>query len=200
MKQNGRPTRVNGAEIRRLRLARGWTQKVLARVSGYCERLVRKAEKGGSLNPDSITSLAIALSTPDETILPSQLIIDHLSITQQWVKRFNEHGRGMLEHIRSFIGNEFELHCRGGACSAPLVGIFKGKAGLQRWLDLYFAAFDRSPNSLVSYAIGVSEPFVIARWTESGSRGITPVGPIQVSLVVRFKGDLISRIDYDSAA
>lgn len=198
MKHNGRPSRVNGTEIRRLRIARGWTQKELARIAGYSERLIRKAEKGGSLNPSTITNLAIALSTPTEPVTPAQLIIDHLSITRQWVNGFNEHGRHMLEHIRSFVANEFELHCPGESDSAPFVGTFRGKTGLQRWLDLYFSAFNRSSNIQVNYAVGVSDPFVIARWTESGSRGTTTVGPIRVNLVVRFKGDLIARIDYDS--
>lgn len=198
MKSNVRATRVNGIEIRRLRLARGWTQKMLARTSGYSERLIRKSENGGSLDHRTVNDLAIALSTPSEPIAVSQLLIDQLSITQQWVRGFNEYGREMLMHLRSLVASEFELRCPGEKNSAPFIGTFKGATGLQAWLDLYFSAFDRSPNSDVNYAVGVSDKFVIARWIESGLRGTTPVGPIPVNLIVRFKGELISQIEYDS--
>ena len=81
-KQNSRP--ANGALIRALREKRGFTQIDLGRLSGYSERLIRKAESGGSIRLETFQNLAVALSNSSELISFSDLIAVH-SVTESGV-------------------------------------------------------------------------------------------------------------------
>jgi transcriptional regulator with XRE-family HTH domain len=65
---------VNGEMLKFFRSRRGWTQEELATIVGYTGRVIRKAEASGSLHPDTIEILAEALSGPDWTVDPEDLV------------------------------------------------------------------------------------------------------------------------------
>ncbi len=56
--ESSRSVLVHGRMIRSLRKMHGWTQAELAKRAGYSERLIRKAELGGRLMPETIADLS----------------------------------------------------------------------------------------------------------------------------------------------
>lgn len=68
LKSNSKLLAVNGVTIRRRRKELRWSQVELSQRAGYSERVIRKAEAGGTLRLQTIKDLATALSA-DRVIL-----------------------------------------------------------------------------------------------------------------------------------
>lgn len=189
---------VNGNELRKLRLARGWTQTRLAKLSGYTERLIRKAEHGGSLDMSTILDLAETLSTPESRVPVESLTIDFVSIAKKWVESFDKFHRKMLPEIETYLADDFVFNCPGDPAMAPFVGVWEGREGLQKWLDAFFDFFDEVVNTELEYLEG--EDRVHARWVVYCRLKGTPCAPVRINMHFRFVDGLISRIDdeYDT--
>jgi len=198
MKSRARFLAVNGRKLRSFRLTRGWTQAQLAKSSGYSERLVRKAEKGGTLDLETIQNIAEALSTPEAPVSTESLTLDITAIARKWVESWEQHETRMVPEVAALLSEEFEFVCPGQPGTAPFIGTFKGTDGLQRWLDLYFSVVQRQKCSEIEYLIG--ENSVIARWMECGSFFGVPAPPIRINLYFQFVDGLIAKIvdDYDT--
>lgn len=67
---------ADGDALRRLRAARGWTQEHASETAGVSVRLLRKAERGGTLDHASLALLAAAYSTPAALLAPHDLCRD----------------------------------------------------------------------------------------------------------------------------
>ena len=189
---------VNSRELRRFRLARRWTQQELARAAGYTERLVSKAENGGRLDIATIQDLAEALSTPEQIVTAESLTLDIASIARRWVETFERLETQMLPEIQPYLADNFEFICPGDPAVLPFVGIWKGAAGHQQWLDLFFGFFQRTKNQEVEYTLGDNS--VIARWLERVTLNGVPCDPVRINMHFRFENGLIARIedDYDT--
>jgi len=144
MTQNSRFIAINGRELRTQRLVRGWTQQRLAKIAGYTERLVRKAEKGGTLDIATIQDLAEALSTPAQAVAVESLTMDISAIARKWVESWELLETRMLPEIEPFLAEDFEFVCPGEPGAAPFVGTFRGAVGMQQWLDAYFSVLQRN--------------------------------------------------------
>lgn len=198
MKTRARFIAINGRKLRSFRLVRGWTQLQLAKASGYSERLVRKAEKGGTLDLETIQNIAEALSTPEAPVSIESLTLDIVAIARKWVESWEQHEARMIPEIAGLMTESFEFVCPGVPGTAPFIGTFKGIEGFQQWLDLYFSVIRREKSSEVEYLIGVNS--VIARWMECGTFLGVPAPPIRINLYFQFVDGLIARIvdDYDT--
>jgi len=198
MKSRARFLTVNGRKLRSIRLTRGWTQAQLAKSSGYSERLVRKAEKGGTLDLETLQNIAEALSTPEDPVSTESLTLDIVAIARKWMECWEQHETRMIPEVKSLLSEEFEFVCPGQPGTAPFIGTFQGTEGLQQWLDLYFSVVQRQKCSEIEYLIG--ETSVIARWLESGTFLGVPAPPIRINLYFQFVDGLITKIvdDYDT--
>ena len=198
MTNNPRFLPINGRELRNCRLARGWTQSQLAKSAGYTERLIRKAEKGGTLDIATIQNLAEALSSPDKVVLPESLTLDIAAIARKWVEGFENLEARMLPEIEPFLTDDFEFVCPGEPGTVPFIGTWKGSAGMQQWLDLYFSLFQRHKSTGVEYMVG--DNTVVARWLESGTFQGVACAPVRINMHFRFVNGLIAHIedDYDT--
>lgn len=195
MNTNARFVAINGRELRALRLSRGWTQTELAKSAGYTERLIRKAEKGGTLDFNTILNLAEALSTPEMAVPVESLTIDTAAIARKWVETFDTLHRGMLSEIEPFLAKDFVFVCPGDPGMAPFVGTWTGVDGLRQWLDAFFGFFEECRNTEMEYFIG--EDKVHARWvTHCKLQGVA-CDPVRINMHFRFVDGLIARIDDD---
>lgn len=176
-------------------MERGMTQYQLARVAGYTERLVRKAEKGGRLDVVTIRNLAGALSMFGQSVSADSLCLDNLSIAKLWVKGFDNLGDQMWSLLEPHLSDEFAFYCSGNRLTTPFAGTFNRTAGLRDWLQAYFAVIARNPCQELEFTVGTDT--VVARWLETGSiRGVS-FGPIRISMYFRFQAGLIIRMDKD---
>lgn len=198
MKKNARFIEINGRDLRARRLGRGWTQQQLARIAGYTERLIRKAELGGTLDIKTVEDLADALSTPDCPVGVASLTVNIAAVARRWVEAMEQHEVRMVPVVECFLAEGFEFVCPGEPGTLPFIGTFRGALGLQQWLQLYFGHIRREKKLEVEYMFG--EDTVIARWLESGTFLGMPAPPIRINMHFRFTGGLISRIvnDYDT--
>jgi transcriptional regulator with XRE-family HTH domain len=62
VKSNAKLQAVNGVTIRGRRKQLGWSQVEFGQRAGYSERVIRKAEAGGTLRLQTIKDLAMTLS------------------------------------------------------------------------------------------------------------------------------------------
>lgn len=191
---------INGRALRSRRLQLGWTQRQLAKAAGYTERLIRKAESGGSLDIATVQNLAESLSSNGDRVSSEALILDILAIARQWIEALETQEQGMLSQVEHYLAEQFVLICPGDPATAPFLGSWHGAAGLQQWLDLYFGFFKRNPCQDLEFTVG--EHSVMARWLESGTMQGIPCGPVRINMHFRFENGLIVRIDddYDTQA
>lgn len=200
MQPPSRFRQINGNTLKKHRLNRGWSQSELARKAGYSERLIRKAEAGGSLSFETIADLAEALSDDQRCIAADHLLFDdHLSMAQQFVKGYDELGANMVQSYSHLFADHVLIHCPADPQQVPFAGEWHGIDGLQQFLNHFFSIFVRVPLSL-SPSFMVGEGRVSARYDDRLIfKGIV-LPPFWVNLHFHFEQGLIARIDdeYDT--
>lgn len=111
---------VDGDRLRRLRVARGWTQLEAAARADLSERLLCKAESGGPLELPSISLLARLYSTATAPLMAGDLLLaDSLSSgaaeTESLVRRWlDERWNGQrLDVLDQLVAGDCVFHARG---------------------------------------------------------------------------------------
>jgi transcriptional regulator with XRE-family HTH domain len=136
---NDRSFCCNRELLATIRKSRGWTQQQLANASGYSERLIRKAEAGNSISADTIADIAEALSQPDRTIFPEDLISDPLELAKNFVKAWYTYQSKAATQVRHFLDDAFVFELVGDAAEGiPFAGRYVGFEGLNRFFELFF--------------------------------------------------------------
>lgn len=88
--------------IKYLRIRKKWSQKRLALESGYCERLICKAESGGAIASATIDVLAKTLSDDRLKIAPEDLISDPLELSRKFIEAAHTLQANMVKGISHF--------------------------------------------------------------------------------------------------
>jgi len=132
-----------GRQILFFRKQRGLTQKQLAKMAGYSERLVRKAEAGGSLSSLTIRDLAAALSDDGVVVHPADLICSPESLAREFMAAFSEFQAEMITHVEHFLDPQAMLLCAGDPKKIPFAGQWQGVDGFERWVRTFFATLVR---------------------------------------------------------
>jgi len=192
---------VNKVNLRRLRLERGWSQDELAKRAGYSERLIRKAESGGTVSSQTIQDLAGALSDDIKPVTYQELVMDHLAIARQFVYAYDHYGQRMLDHCREILHDSFVFYCPGDTERVPFAGEWHGISGMQTFFDRFYSTFMRKLGTLQpTYLVG--EEQVCARFIDQVFFQGHSMPKYWLNLQIHFKDGLISRIDdeYDTKA
>ena len=79
-----------------------WSQKQLATKCGYCERLICKAESGGSVSSETIGVLAKTLSSKDKKVYPEDLISDPVALSKKFIESIHTLKHDMVKGIAHF--------------------------------------------------------------------------------------------------
>ncbi len=123
------------------------------------------------------------------------LTLDIATIACKWVEGFEKLERQMVKEIEQFLTGDFEFDCPGVPGTAPFIGTWKGTAGKQPWLDLYFGLIQRRKSTGVEYMVG--DNTVVALWLESGTFQGVACPPIRINMHFRIIDGLIARLDDD---
>ncbi len=134
---------VNGEMLRFLRNRRGWTQEDLASKAGYSERVVRKAESSGGLHPDTIEILAEALSGPDWTVDPEDLITTPEALARTVINAYRNQERQVVANVQGLLHDELKVYAAGEEVGLPFAGGYDGADGFDEFFGKYFNAFIR---------------------------------------------------------
>ena len=125
--------------IKFLRRKKGWSQKQLAKEAGYCERLICKAESGGSIASGTIEVLAKTLSTPELKLFPEDLISDPVALSKKFIEAIHTLQRDMVKGIAHFTHPRGEFNfvqCAKG----DYAGNYRGLAALNEAAEKFFGA------------------------------------------------------------
>ena len=129
----------NPVLVKFLRRRKKWSQKQLAKEAGYCERLVCKAESGGSIASATIEVLAKTLSTPDMKVFPEDLISDPIALSKKFIEAAHTLQRDLVKGIAHFTdpSGEFNfVQCAKG----DYAGSYRGIAALNDAAGKFFDA------------------------------------------------------------
>ena len=144
-----RTSHVCGYRLKHFRKLLGWTQEELARRSGYCDRLIRKAEGGGSLSTEAIGNIAQSLCCNGIRVRFEDLV----SSPKETVHRFLDALRcdGIdIDVIEQLATDQVLVESKGGA-SVPFAGEWKGYDGMLFWLETFCEAI--VPDSIDKHAV-----------------------------------------------
>lgn len=193
--------RVNGKRFADLRKQIGLTQIDLANRAGYSERVIRKAESGGPLRFDTIRDLSECLSTSRRIVEPGHLLQSNRELAVQFVHAYDHFGRDALLHCEGLFTDDFEFFCPGDTEQVAFAGLWRGTAGAQEFLNIFFSLFTRSVGSLQTTYLEADNR-VVARYEDQVFFESHPMPSFWVNLHFQFRDGLISRIDdeYDTRA
>jgi hypothetical protein len=149
----------NGRLLRYYREQRGWTQIELAVRAGYSERLVRKAESDGTIRPESLEVLALALSTPQQKLQAGDLTTDPLAVAQAFIRGYLQHGVDSAHRCAHLFAPDVVNVIHTDADNLAFGGEFHGVDGLDQMFRRAYSQF--TP---------VEEDF--GRWFTEGQRAI----------------------------
>ncbi|MBX3423493.1 MAG: helix-turn-helix transcriptional regulator [Pirellulaceae bacterium] len=134
--------RIQGDRLRRYRIQAMLTQEQLAQLADCSDRVVRKAEAGGSLRFETIELLAASLSGRGVAVTADDLIGDNLMLARQFIGAFDRHGTCLLQHFNC-LAKGFQLIVAGSRDRIPFAGAWRGAKGLQQYLDQFYAVCSR---------------------------------------------------------
>ena len=193
----------NAELLVQLRHRRGWTQNELARASGYCVRLVKKAESGRSISAAAIQDLAAVFSTEHAPIHLEDLICDTVPLARQFIAGIYVHQRNIVSALRHLLDDETVFHLAGNPANLPFAGFYRGLLAVERFFDRLFSVVEVPTNldyeSCYRY---VAQGQDVMIWGESW---LHPIGaplelPVQVTQRLTFRRGKIHVFDvlYDT--
>lgn len=187
---------VDGNTLRELRHARRWSQEEAACRSGLSDKLIRKAERSGLIDANSVAALATLYSTAEASVRPADLIIapspditssgsDGSALLGRWLTEI--WGERSLDAIDRIAAPELVFHCELGTL-VSLAAVRQRMADLRRSFGGIRLSVER---------IAQTKLTVMCRWrltmTHIGDwRGIEPTGKRVETLVIttaRFQAD-----------
>ena len=182
--------------LKYLREQRNWSQRKLAEVSGYSERLIGKVESGGSVAASTIEVLAKALSSESIPVCPEDLISDPVALAKAYSEAFHELQRDMIGKIRSFVDQEAVFQIVGDPVSFPFVGCHRGIDEFESAINNFFDVFEVVDNQDGSIRTQTENFFYVAQGNDVvvwGETWIQPIGtkaesPIPITQRLRFRG------------
>ena len=143
-----RGARANGERIKRLRKSQGLTQERLAQFSGCDAKTVRSAERGHSLDLNSLGRIAGALAVPFEIIIKrddessSQFQVGVAIVREYWQAFVKQD----LDAIMEAFHNDAVVRLP-GAPEIPFAGQYRGKEQIRRMHEITFATAQTEPLS-----------------------------------------------------
>ena len=183
-----RTVEVCGYQVKHFWRILGWTQEELAHRSGYCDRLIRKAESGRSISLEAIEVIAqtfccygVHASTEDLICSPRKTVRRLLDVI---------HGEENASRLSEPLAtDEVLVECKGSE-RIPFAGVWRGPYVLESWLNRLCSSivgdpFHKQHLMAVDGGIAFLQTHVCLR---SSSRVSSPLDLI---LQVRFDGSLV---------
>ena len=136
-----RSIQVNGQLLAYYRKQRGWTQREAAHASGYSLRLIRKAEAGRALHPDTIEVLADTYCTSRCLVFPEDLISTPMVMAQRLLDSYVRDGRQLVHNIEPILDPDMTFHYSGDESEIPFAGTHRGIDGFDRFWGKFFGSW-----------------------------------------------------------
>ena len=185
---------MNAHTFRGRRKLLGWSQAELGQRSGYSERVIRKAEAGGTLRLQTIQDLASAMSVDGHLVSFLDLTIDFEMIARRFVESYDILGCGMLHSCREIFADDFVFTCPADPTQVSFAGVWHRATGFQEFLNRFFGTFTRE-NGILKPIYMVSKERVVARFEDQVCYRGQEMPAYWVNLHFHFRKGLVIRID-----
>ncbi len=129
---------VWGERLKELRKRKGWTQQELAYRSGYCERLIRKAELHGTVSEETLEVLAITLSDAQLQVTVEELSLSARTPSIALSQAFFAADSFCRSRLVQCSQAEIEIDCRRIVNGLPLQDQYFGHIGVYDWYTPIF--------------------------------------------------------------
>lgn len=129
---------VWGERLKELRKKKGWTQQELAYRSGYCERLIRKAELHGNVSEETLEVLAITLSDAQHQVTVEELSLSARIPSMALSQAFFAADSFCRSRLIQCSQPEIEIDCRRIVEGLPLYDQYFAQSGVSDWYTPIF--------------------------------------------------------------
>lgn len=179
----------NGDILRFYRDQKSWTQSQLARVSGYSERLISKAESGKPISVTTIKDIAQALSSESNQLQLQDLVFDPVQLAKDYVHALYTDTTNIVDKISHFLDENAVFRINGKELGLPFAGVHQGTEEIAKAFEIFFSVLEvpagQDYHSHYKYFGNGNEVIV---WGESW---IHPIGkpldvPVQITYRMRF--------------
>ena len=180
----------NGKLLKQLRQQAGLSQRKLAKQSGYCDRLISKAEAGGSVAISTLEVLAQTLSTKARVVFVEELTTDPIAIAKSFTHALYKHRDNFIERISHLVTEDAVFHIAGNPSKDRYAGVHYGIKGFKFAMDEYFRVMEVSAN--VDYSqwyeyFAVNDDVVV--WGQSWfhPKGAPHKAPVAITQRLKFR-------------
>ncbi len=131
--------RCHGAKVAALRNQLGWTQEMLAEKAGYSDRLIRKAEAGGSVSAGTLTALAKTFQEHGVQVLAADLEMDAVAVAREFIEGMYTEKANVVDALAEHIADDVVFHFAGDPNVFPFAGTHEGKDAGRRAFQLFYS-------------------------------------------------------------
>lgn len=189
----------NGELVRHHRNRRGWTQAELGKESGFTTRLVAKAESGGSLDCDTIETLAATLTTEASPVFPEDLVYFPKQLARKFIENYAEFERECAVHCRDFLAEDFMLVVPGDPAILPFAGEYHGYTDFEKFWKIFFSVMRRHNKRTIIDSMRViaegNEVVVLTNEMAAHIDQTDPVSPTPLAFVFEFERGKLKRLE-----
>ena len=136
----------NGDLLRQYRSEKSWTQSDLARITGFSERLISKAEAGKPVSVATIEALAKAFGCDQFHLRMQDLTYDPIELAKKYLHAFYTHQDKVVENIRCFLDDNATFTMCGKEEGLPYGGVHRGVAEISKAFEMFFSVFEVPEN------------------------------------------------------
>ena len=129
---------------------RGLTQEALAALSGYSDRLIRKAEAGGVLKWETIEDLAEALSSADVPLTAVDLVADPRALARRFIMNYARYENQLAARAEGLFAEDFQFWGAGDGEVMACCGHFDGISAFDGYLQEFFRILERPDKDLLT--------------------------------------------------
>ncbi len=178
-----------------LREQRGWSQSELAKIAGYSERLISKAESGRPISKESVKILALTLSTPEEPISFEDLISDHVAIAKLYTETMYRYRADTFKVLGPYFAENIIFRVAGNPALIPFAGEHRGLAAVERAFAIFFSILEAPDDyDYESRHTYITQGRDVIVW---GDSGFHPIGmpfqtPVKTTIRMRFENGKIA--------
>lgn len=124
------------------RKRKGWSQQQLCEQANVSVRVVSKAETGTPISTASIDKFSLALTTPEHTVFPEDLISQPLELAREFVNALHIDRVGILDSVGDAIDPQAEFRIVGDPKKIPFAGLHRGPRAYRRALKKFYQIFE----------------------------------------------------------
>jgi len=141
--RSGRTIQADGDLVRTYRLSLGLTQKELAKLSGYSERLVLKLEAGEPVRFSTLEIIAETFREQGLELSTLDLSTSPVSVAKGFVRAYKFYEADFMVHAAHLIHPKIRIVVAGDPHVIPFAGQYDGHDGMDDFWKRFFGFLHR---------------------------------------------------------